>query len=202
MRNTLKLFSLLFILTVVFAFVFPVTLFAAEPQRSKKDSLNVGDEAPKFALRNLLTDDAIFLSDYTGKTLRDGKTQHYAVVLSFWATWCQPCKVEIPLLTKMADDFKGQHVKIFLINTREQGGINEDSVRAAYKSRGYSLTCIVDATGRAADNYKVHGLPYIVVIDKFGTVRKVNRGFHENFHIDVANLLKTLVKEDSTSRRP
>ncbi|HLF19247.1 MAG TPA: TlpA disulfide reductase family protein [Bacteroidota bacterium] len=168
-------------------------------QRSKRDSLKIGDEAPSFALRHLLSDEPTFLRDYTGKTLRDAKNVRHAVVISFWATWCQPCKVEIPLLAKMSEEFKDQPVKIFLINTREQSGITEDSVRAAFRSRGYTLPCLIDATGRVADNYMVRGLPMIVVIDKFGTVRKVNRGFHENFHIEIANLLKTLVKEDSTS---
>ncbi len=175
---------------------------AGEPfQKTRRDSLKVGDEAPSFALRDLATDEATFLRDYTGKTLRDGKTERHAVVLSFWATWCQPCKIEIPLLTKMAADFKGQPVRVFLVNTREQAGVTEDSMRSAYKSRGYSLSCLIDATGRVADNYMVRGLPMIVVIDKFGNVRRINRGFHENFHIEIANLLRTLVKEDSTSRR-
>jgi len=42
----------------------------------------------------------------------------------------------------------------------------------------------------------VRGLPMIVVIDKFGVVRKVNRGYHENFHLEISQLLRQLVKED------
>ncbi len=203
------------VLSLFFSMIFPVfhdqfvsadLFFSGEAngasQRARRDSLKVGEEAPPFALRDLATDEPTFLRDYTGKTLRDGKTERHAVVVSFWATWCQPCKVEIPLLMKMAEDFKGQPVKIFLVNTKEEKSVTEDSVRAVYKARNYTLRCLVDPTWRAADNFKVTGLPMIVVIDKFGIVRKVNRGFHENFHIDVANLLKSLVKEDSTSRKP
>lgn len=170
-------------------------------QRARRDSLSVGDEAPPFALRDLLTDEPVFLRDYTGKTLREAwkNKQRHAVVISFWATWCQPCKVEIPLLMKMAEEFKSEPVKIFLVNTREEAGVPEDSVRATYRSRRYTLKCLVDASGKAADNYMVRGLPMIVVIDKFGIVRKVNRGFHENFHIEIADLLKTLARQDSPS---
>ena len=172
-------------------------------QRAKRDSLSVGEEAPPFALRNLMTDEPIFLRDYTGKTLREAwknKPRH-AVVISFWATWCQPCKIEIPLLMKMAEEFKNEPVKIFLVNTREEAGVPEDSVRSAYRTRGYNLTCLVDASGKAADNYMVRGLPMIIVIDKFGVVRKINRGFHENFHIEIANLLKTLVQENAPASK-
>ena len=50
--------------------------FVTEPglwlvQKARRDSLSVGDEAPPFALRNLLTDEPVFLRDYTGKTLRE-----------------------------------------------------------------------------------------------------------------------------------
>jgi len=199
------LFSMIFPVSN-FQFISPDLSFSGEAngafQRSRRDSLKVGDEAPPFALRDLATDEPTFLRDYTGKTLRDGKTERHALVMSFWATWCQPCKVEIPLLMKMAQDFKGQPVKIFLVNTKEEKSVTEDSVRAVYKTRNYTLPCLVDPTWRAADNFKVNGLPMIVVIDKFGIVRKINRGFHENFHIDIANLLRTLVQEDSTSRKP
>jgi len=203
------------VLSFLFTMIFPISydqsvspdLFISgdlngSSQRARRDSLKVGDEAPPFALRDLATDEPTFLRDYTGKTLRDGKTERHAVVMSFWATWCQPCKVEIPLLMKMADDFRRQPVKIFLVNTKEEKSVTEDSVRAVYKARNYNLRCLLDPTWRAADNFKVTGLPMIVVIDKFGIVRKINRGFHENFHIDIANLLRTLVKEDSTSRKP
>jgi thiol-disulfide isomerase/thioredoxin len=173
--------------------------FSSGERGGRRDSLKVGDEASPFVMRDLLTDEPTFLRDYTGKTLRDVSKNkpRNAVVISFWATWCQPCKIEIPLLTKMAQDFKGQPVKIFLVNTLEQEPSTEDTVRATYKARGYTLPCLLDASSRFSTVYTVRGLPMIVVIDKFGIVRRVNRGYHENFHIEIANLLRELVKDDS-----
>lgn len=177
------------------------TIVMAEPspqsgQGGKGDTLQPGDPAPLFVMRDLATDEPIFLRDYVGKVRRrESKlAQPHVVILSFWATWCQPCKVEIPLLTQLEKEFTGKPVKIFLVNTQETADVTEDTVRAEYKRRGYSLQCLLDASGRFARNYTVRGLPMIVVIDQAGNVRKVNRGFHENFHIDIRNLVTELLK--------
>jgi len=162
------------------------------------DSLKVGDEAPSFVMRDAFTDNPVFLSDFTGKTLRQPwkKKDRHAVIISFWASWCEPCKEEIPVLTRMAAELKDDPVKIFLVNTRESSEFTEDSVRALLKKRGYTLPCLLDATGSVGDRYTVWGLPMIVVIDKYGTVRKVNRGYHQNFDTEIRKLLIDILKED------
>jgi len=178
-----------------FVFASASTLTASSPAGRTRDSLKVGDEAPTFVMRDLASDEAFFLRDYTGKTLRERTKSRHVVVLSFWATWCQPCKVEIPVLTKMAEEFKGQSIKFFLVNTMEEA--TEDSVRLVYKTRGYSLPSLIDPSNRFQNMYTVRGLPMLVVIDKFGIVRKVNRGYHEKFDIELRDMLRTLLKEES-----
>jgi thiol-disulfide isomerase/thioredoxin len=162
---------------------------------AKGDTLHPGEPAPVFVMRDLLTDNPTFLRDYVGKPRRrESKIpQPHIVVLSFWATWCQPCKVEIPLLTELEKEFSGKPVKFFLVNTQEMADVTEDTVRSVYKARGYSLQCLIDASGRFARNYTVRGLPMIVVVDQDGIVRKVNRGFHENFHLEIRNMLNELL---------
>jgi thiol-disulfide isomerase/thioredoxin len=164
--------------------------------------LNIGDEAPAFVMRNLFTNEGVFLRDYTGKTLREPwkKRERQVVVLSFWATWCQPCKSEIPILTELANEFKDQPVKFFLVNTMEKAVQTEDSVRDTYRNRNYTLPCLVDPGIRYAGLYSVRGLPVLVVIDKYGIVRKINRGYHENFQIELSKLIKELVKEGESTK--
>jgi len=169
----------------------------------RSDSLKVGDEAPQFVMRNLFSDEGTFLRDFTGKTLREPwiKKNRQVVVLSFWATWCQPCKNEIPILTKLASEFVNQPVKFFLVNTGEKAEQNEDTIREIYNTRGYTLPCLVDPGSRYASLYMVHGLPVLIVIDKFGIVRKINRGYYENFNIELEKMLKELVKEEKTVKK-
>jgi thiol-disulfide isomerase/thioredoxin len=189
-----KYFTILLFITLIFS-----TWNNAEARLLfRSDSLNIGNEAPQFVMRNLITNTAIFLRDFTGKTLREPwkKKERQVVVLSFWATWCHPCKNEIPILTKLAANYKNQNVKFFLINTLEKAELTEDSVSDTYKNRGYTLPCLVDPSGRYASLYSVHGLPVLVVIDKFGIVRKINRGNHENFQIELEKLIEDLLKEE------
>lgn len=162
-----------------------------------RDSLKAGMEAPTFVMRDLVSDEPLYLRDFTGKILRESwkKKDRQVVVLSFWATWCQPCRIEIPILTKMAAEFKDKPVKFFLVNTMEE--TTEDSVRITYKSRGYTLPSLIDPSNRYQSVYTVRGLPMLVVIDKFGTVRKVNRGYHEKFDVELRELIAELLKEDA-----
>lgn len=157
------------------------------------DSLKDGDEAPMFVLRDLKTDNAVYLRDYTGETLRRGANRRHVVVLSFWSTWCQPCKEEIPHLAKIAEEFAGKPLKIFLVNTMEWQSTTEDSVRSVYASRGYTLQCLLDATGRIAMRYGARTLPMVVVIDKHGVVRRVVKGFHEDSYVEFTNFLRDLM---------
>jgi thiol-disulfide isomerase/thioredoxin len=176
---------------------------AASSNAFKRDSLKVGGAAPSFVMRDLITDNPVFMRDYSGETLRDSwkNKNRYVIVLSFWATWCQPCKVEIPLLEKIAEEMKNEPIKFFLINTMEKSEQNEDSIRQVYMSRGYKMQCLLDPATRFAQLYTVHGLPMLVVIDKFGIVRKINRGYNENFDIELEKLLKELVKEEGSKKK-
>jgi hypothetical protein len=56
---------------------------------------------------------------------------------------------------------------------------------------------LIDPANRFQNIYTVRGLPMLVVIDKFGIVRQVNRGYHEKFDIELRELLRTLLKEES-----
>jgi thiol-disulfide isomerase/thioredoxin len=168
-----------------------------------RDSLAIGDYAPLFVMRDLITNEPVILRDYTGKTLHEPwkNKERHVVVLSFWATWCQPCKNEIPHLTKLSEKFRDKPVKIFLVNTLERAEQTEDSVRDVYHTRGYTLPCLLDPAIRYAGLYTVYALPVLVVIDKFGIVRKINRGYHENFEIELEKLIGELIEENESIRK-
>jgi thiol-disulfide isomerase/thioredoxin len=165
------------------------------------DTLRKGDIAPSFALRELTSGEPTFLRDMAGKTLREPwkKKTRYVVVLSFWATWCIPCKNEIPVITRIAKSVAEHPIKFFLVNTLEYPSTIEDSVKLVYASRGYSLPCLIDGSARTSMLYRVNNrLPMTVVIDKLGIIRLINRGFVDDgvFEKDLKELVATLAKEE------
>jgi len=83
----------------------------------------------------------------------------------------------------------------------EKSESTEDTIRQVYNSREYKLPCLLDPATRFAELYTVRGLPMLVVIDKLGTVRKINRGYHENFQIELETLLRELIKEDVGAKK-
>ncbi len=174
------------------------------PQKSggglASDSMLIGSAAPTFVLRNIGGGDPVFLRDFAGTTLRRTarNKSHQVVVLSFWAPWCEPCTKEIPILSKLAAEFVDKPVKFFLVNTLEQSKqptYTEDSVKAVINARGYVIPCLVDAIGRVAESYRVRSLPALVVIDKEGIIRRINRGYEEGFETALRTLLNDLAQK-------
>ena len=123
--------------------------------------LKVGDEAPTFFVRDL-TEKNFFLSD----TLKLGKP----IVLSFFATWCGPCRVEMPVLDTLSQSYK--NINFYLVDvsglTQGKSKMKEDSekVKIMVESLGVTLQVLMDKYGTVAEKYGVKSLPRLVVIDE------------------------------------
>ena len=107
-------------------FIFGALTLGNSQDDSKKQlavdplDLKIGDEAPSFALM-FAPGKFEFLKNWSevdGKKLRKNVTQpnRHAVILSFFATWCQPCMKELPLLEKVYQEYKDTRIKFFLID--------------------------------------------------------------------------------------
>ncbi len=158
---------------------------AAPPE---DNSLKPGDLAPSWALM-YAPGQFEFLKNWTieeGKRLRLFSTQpdRHVVVLSFFATWCQPCMKELPHLQNLYEAYEGKKVKFFLIDiteaTRNNPGF-EDSPHAAefLAKKGITIPILYDTRGVAKDRYRVSTLPRLFVIDQYQTIRLTKKGFHE-----------------------
>ena len=126
------------------------------------NSAKIGKAAPQFALENARDESGlILLSDYYGQP----------IVLNFYASWCEPCRREIPDFEKAANELAG---KVTFI------GINfaEDKIRALGILKLFNATYLaaLDRTGEVGMGYGLQGLPYTVFIDADGIVRAKQAG--------------------------
>jgi peroxiredoxin len=129
-------------------------------QELPQAQLKIGDRAPDFVL-NQLGGDPVQLS----KLLAQGN----AVVLNFWASWCEPCVKEMPDLNTVYKASKNTNVKILTVNYRE----DEGQAKSFFKNNNLTMPILLDKEGKVAGGYKATGFPESFFISKDGIVREV-----------------------------
>lgn len=107
------------------------------------------------------------LLDTTGKTWQWPDVQGRAVLLNFWASWCEPCRAEMPTLQQVADLYGADKLLVLAINFREP------AARALQfaKTTGLRLPLLLDTTGRAAGQWDVKVFPTTLMLDNRGRAR-------------------------------
>ncbi|MED3551866.1 redoxin domain-containing protein [Cytobacillus praedii] len=156
---------------VVFAFAvisgsFLLNLFFNEdkPKVNTADTVEVGlqegNKAPDFQLKTL-NDTDVTLSDLQGKK----------VFLNFWATWCPPCKAEIPHMQDFYESRNKTEVEILAVNltTSEK---NPGKIRDFVTERSVTFPVLLDQEGEIGDQYRALTIPTSYLIDSNGIVRK------------------------------
>ncbi len=113
------------------------------------------------------------------------------VLLNFWATWCPPCREEIPSLMKLNKAMEGKPFQMVCVSVDEGG---QKAVTEFFKNTGFLLPAYPDPTGQAANIYGITGVPETFVIDKTGIiVKKVVGGMDWN-SAEVTTFLENLMK--------
>ena len=139
---------------------------------SLMSQIKVGDDAPTFFVRDL-TEQNFFFSD----TLTQGKP----TVLSFFATWCGPCRLEMPVLDTLSQSYSD--INFYLVDvsglTQGKSKMKEDpeKVKKMVNDLGVNLKVLMDKYGKVAEKYGVKSLPRLVVIDAKSTVHYIHDGY-------------------------
>jgi thiol-disulfide isomerase/thioredoxin len=120
-----------------------------------------------------------FAPDFTlplvgGEQLHLAEARGEPVVLAFWATWCGPCKMELPHLDRLYHQYRDR-VHFYAVNIEDAQA--EPTVAAFIKTTG--LTIPVAFGGEAvANQYRVDSIPHLVILDRTGKVNRVFDGLH------------------------
>lgn len=118
------------------------------------------DYAPDFTLSDL-DGNSVSLSDYAGTPL----------LVNFWATWCPPCRSELPLIQQYQDQYAGDFVVLAV-----DGAETAEDVRSFAEAQGYTMMFLLDTDYAVAELYQVRGFPTSVFIDADGAIQKVHIG--------------------------
>lgn len=101
-------------------------------------------------------------TDPDGNTIRLGDFRGKVVFLNFWATWCIPCRLEMPAMERLYQAFKGQGFVVLAVNVQE----GPAAVRAFVRELKLTFPIVLDPKGTAAMAYLVRGLPATYLIDR------------------------------------
>jgi len=122
----------------------------------------IGKPAPDFALRDR-DGHLVTLSELRGKV----------VWVNFWATWCAPCKKELPAIQRLYDEKRADGLEVLEVNYQE--GVADAT--AFFDARSLTLPLLFDHGGSVYDEYRLQGLPDSFFIDRDGNLAAVQFGY-------------------------
>jgi peroxiredoxin len=112
------------------------------------------------------------LTDLEGKSQSLSQYRGKIVLVNFWATWCEPCKREMPAMQRIYDKLRDKGFVVLAINELE----DDAKVREHIKQYGYTFPVLMDHDNKVANQFGVFGLPVSVFIDQEGRVQEYIKG--------------------------
>ncbi|HSB98896.1 MAG TPA: TlpA disulfide reductase family protein [Burkholderiaceae bacterium] len=136
--------------------------------------------APDFTLRAL-----------DGQKLRLGEQRGRVVLVNFWATWCGPCRQEMPHLNKLYEKYRSSGFVLLGVN------VDDDTAQAAgvASKLGVTFPVLPDADKRVSRQYDLSAMPSTVLIDRDGRVRYLHRGYQNGYENTYDKQIRELLKE-------
>ncbi|HEY7887657.1 MAG TPA: TlpA disulfide reductase family protein [Steroidobacteraceae bacterium] len=124
------------------------------------EKLKVGDTPPPLGR-------SVNLRDYRGKI----------VIISFWASWCPPCRKEMSMLARLQAAATRDKLVIFAVNWQEDPEVFWKIQRAL---RGVDLTLVSDSSGNIGSKYDVDSIPHMVIVGRDGRIAAIHAGYRES----------------------
>ena len=149
-----RLKAMVFFNTALIILCLSTTLFATTPSPWDIEGL-IGKKAPDFTLKDIY-DRSFNLSSLRGKV----------VIINFWATWCPPCRAEMPSLNNLYKEFRNKGLEVIAISTDRSVQPVKD-----YLSKNHlDITVLIDTENRVSRQFKVFSIPTTFLIDRNGII--------------------------------
>lgn len=153
----------------------------AEKTDTSRSVVELGESAPDFELE-LLDGEKFRLSEQGGKV----------IILDFWATWCGPCRKSLPLVDRLAKEFRSKGVELYAINVGEK----PEEATSMLSKLNLRMNVPLDRDSAVSGKYLVSSIPRTVVIDREGKVIALFSGISG----DILRQLRAAVKSAAAKR--
>lgn len=157
-----------------------VSLMLTLPLRATALNVSVGDVAPAVELPNLPSD---------GTTTSLASLRGKVVYLDFWASWCGPCRLSLPMMNAVRNELKDRGFEVLAINV---DAFEEDAL-AFLKELPVDYPVLSDVNSASPSTYGVLGMPTAFLIDRKGVITAIHQGFRkgdaDKIRLEVEKLL-------------
>jgi peroxiredoxin len=136
--------------------------------------------APDFTLRRM-----------DGPNLRLQEQRGQVVMVNFWATWCAPCRQEMPHLNRLYDKYRSSGFVLLGVN------VDDDARKAADLAAklGLRFPVLFDTDKKVIGAYDMNSMPATLLLDRDGRVRYIHRGYRDGFETTYDQQIRELLKE-------
>jgi len=136
--------------------------------------------APNFTLKSM-----------SGKNLKLSEMAGNVVLINFWASWCGPCREEMPLLNALHKKYAPLGFTVLGVNVEEQ----LDGARGFLSNVPVDFPILLDNTNKVSKQYKVVAMPTTVFVDRDGNMRYLHEGYKPGDEKKYRQMVKKLVRE-------
>ena len=143
-------------------------------------SAEVGQAAPEFALPDM-SGQPVSLQDYAGEV----------VLINFWASWCGPCREEMPLLDQLSERYGPMGFTMLGVNVEEDSSLADRFLTGT----PVSFPILYDRENAVSELYDVIAMPTTVLVDRQGNIRFVHHGYEAGNENEYQDQIRTLIRE-------
>jgi len=136
--------------------------------------------APDFTLKSL-----------SGKNVKLSEYRGSVVMINFWASWCGPCRQEMPALEQLYKRYQDLGFVILGVNTDE----DPSKSRILLKDIKVTFPVLFDSNNNIVKTYDVQAMPTTYLVDRNGNLRYVHKGYKPGYELNYAQQIKALIRE-------
>jgi peroxiredoxin len=131
------------------------------------------------------------LKSNSGENLKLSELRGDVVLINFWASWCGPCRQEMPLLSELHDKYKDLGFTVLGVNVEE----NSAQARKLLKESPVSFPVLFDNDSTVSKEYNVVAMPSTVLVDRDGNVRYLHKGYQPGDETTYLDKVRNLIRE-------
>jgi peroxiredoxin len=143
-------------------------------------AVGLREEAPDFTLKSL-----------EGSNLRLEEYRGQVVLINFWASWCGPCRQEMPVLDRLHHRYEDTGFAVLGINVEGDSGSAQEIV----DKTNVTFPILLDDGQKVSELYSLEAMPSTVVVDRDGVIRYIHRGYKPGDEAKYVEVVKELIRE-------